>query len=358
MSDKETRSTKEVADLAVDALIESAKARQAESRSKEEIPEEIEELSENDIKYYNFIKNLKIMGIILIIMVILGILLGNWASKKIEEDLREEFPERYQEIDPTIDPDVLGQLSPTIEATEEPGIEMLKPVINIKSINFSIDLFKIITFLIFLFTLLEAFPRGPLALLTWIMVPIVLLLLIFRWEGQWWLVSIMVSLALMLAFMVIPLIQRKKKILENVDLTNFMLISSVLIIIWFAGWRNVSYPYYIHPSVIVTVFIISFVREMAKTIWVSLVSVVFGVIMGWTLNPWVIFTFTLIGIVLVILEGTQTIGFSLSKRRNITDPMGEESVLTIWPWDVFLGMLFSFAITAYLIYGNFIIFSF
>lgn len=350
MSDK---TVKNIIDDAVDEAIKTAK--NASKKSKEEIPEE--KLSENDIKFNNFVKNFKVILISGIIIVVLALILGNWAVNKLREEDSQNFSIEY--TDPTIDPNLLGQLSPTLESTEEVVNNNFleeKPIIDLKSIDFSIDLFKITIFLILLFSFLDVYPRGIIPTLVWFMTIVVGVILVFRWDHESWKTAITASVAFTIACMVVPILQRKLPVFEKIDLSNVFIICSILIVIWFADWPNVSYPYYLDQTIVVIVFVVSFLREASRTIWASSIAILFGVAMGKTLNPWVILILSMITFIGIIFLEKQETGFSLYRdNKLVDDPIGGESILPIKPWDIVLGMIFAFAISAYIQHGNFII---
>ena len=342
---------RKAADEAVDAIIKTAEATQEDAKSKEEIPEDRKEDAKTTITKNGFF----IVVFCIVMAVILGLLLGSWAVKK------EKKQENYSiyKTDSPIDPDLLGQLSPTlVEATKEPQIVFGNP--GPAEVNLEISLFILGISLVLLITFLETFSRRERFLLDWWISPVMIILLLMRG-----LIPSTLWVVLITGFSVLNLIAifyneslKTDNLWSQVDLTSLSSTSAILLMIAYSGWEKVVYPYYIPLWITFLVFVVSTLRELSRTWIVSIVTVALGIAMGLTLNPWIIAGSMTVSLVSLVLSAKQ--GWAIGKRRNgdVNADFGNQVIAENWPWDIFLGMLYAFIITTYLINGNFVLLSF
>ena len=246
-------------------------------------------------------------------------------------------------------------VSPAIQETP-------KIVINRRSsLNLAIDvtLFALGILIVILILFLETYSRKERFLLDWWVVPLTVVLLSYKESipNDFWVAAIAIAGVLNCIAIFVNESESGKNKLDAVDLTPLLGESSILIMLYFQGWKLLPYPTFVPIWLVVTIFILSLFRELLRTPILSIIAMALGFIMAITLNPWVIVVGSLASVMMMSLFPKQ--GWAQGKRKTDLKVavFGNQSFALILPWDIVLAQLVSFLFSAYFLYGNFVLFS-
>jgi len=146
---------------------------------------------------------------------------------------------------------------------------------------------------------------------------------------------------------------------DTIDLTPLGNAAGMLLIIHAANWAAIPYPTYVPIWIVWIVFGISMIKELARTFWLGIFAVVTGVAAAITLNISVI-SICLAASVIAVTWGSRKGWVPTSRHRSDTSVFsgsGRELSIII-PYDVVLGQVYAFALTAFALYGNFLVATF
>ncbi|KKQ92568.1 MAG: hypothetical protein UT17_C0002G0231 [Candidatus Woesebacteria bacterium GW2011_GWB1_39_10] len=146
---------------------------------------------------------------------------------------------------------------------------------------------------------------------------------------------------------------------DAIDLTPLGNAAGMLLIIHAANWAAIPYPTYVPIWIVWVVFGVSMIKELARTFWLGVFAVVTGVAAAITLNASVI-SICLAASVIAVTVGSRKGWVPTSRHRSDTSVFsgsGRELSIII-PYDVVLGQVYAFALTAFALYGNFLVATF
>lgn len=225
----------------------------------------------------------------------------------------------------------------------------------------ALSLATMVIFLTQVVSFLEAYSRGERTLLDWWIVPVTLVVLIFRdtFSGDWWIVFI-TACTLLLGISIFNNESEEGGRFAFIDLTPMASLTGTLLVLNYAQMAGLPYPAYLPIWVVWLAFVLSMFREMSRTIGLALLAIVAGVISAFTLNPWVITISFLIMITAVNVFAKQGWVHTSKRGQEVATGMklGGRDLRLIVPWDNVLFAIWTFTFISLALYGNFVIFSF
>lgn len=216
--------------------------------------------------------------------------------------------------------------------------------------QFSILTLGILVLVVLLF--FEVYFRQERLMLDWWIVLLTIPVLSLREAIGWDLFLILITVVTVLNFIAVMFNNdgNGRSKFGVVDFSPIFTEAAILMTLYVENWP-LPYPAYIPIQVVIVVMAATGAWEFLRTPLYSLLAVLLGVVMGFTLNPIIIFLGIILGLLLVNLNKAPSI--YIKRRTNLVFSQGMRLEI---PWDVLVAELTAFLLTCYFLYGNFTVF--